>query len=176
MGQEVQALISNNIDKIRTLNNPYCTSKAARVIFSMKSLNIPPPSIPASSTPSSLTKVTRIWKHKVNHRNRNYHFWVKCTHAHAYLHIYMHVYNQIESEHIHTQSKCITSPRRSSSDNAFNWLKASSRIWSLLILNLCLAKRPWLPFLSLAAASCDCQMINKLLVSWAEWHAIQEID
>ena len=45
-----------------TLNNPYCTSKAARVMFSMKSLNIPPPSIPASSTPNSLTKVTRICK------------------------------------------------------------------------------------------------------------------
>lgn len=45
-----------------TLNKPYWTSKAARVIFSMKSLNIPPPSIPASSTPNSFTNVTRICK------------------------------------------------------------------------------------------------------------------
>ena len=48
-----------------TLNRPYCTSKAARVMFSMKSLKIPPPSMPASSTPNSLTNDTRICKQTV---------------------------------------------------------------------------------------------------------------
>ena len=47
-----------------TLKRPYCTSKAARVIFSMKSLKIPPPSIPASSSPCSLINDTRIYIHQ----------------------------------------------------------------------------------------------------------------
>lgn len=55
-------LIIKNV--IITLNKPYCTSKAARVMFSMKSLKIPPPSIPASSTPNSLTNDTRICMQK----------------------------------------------------------------------------------------------------------------
>lgn len=49
-----------------TLNKPYWTSKAARVMFSMKSLKIPPPSMPASSTPNSFTNVTRICKKTAN--------------------------------------------------------------------------------------------------------------
>lgn len=140
------------LEKITTLNNPYCTSKAARVMFSMKSLKIPPPSIPASSTPNSLTNDIRIWIQKEEK-----------AYFDTILFIQMPIsvpakqtFHQLQiNNYKKYRIRGHTDPRRSSSDNTLSWLKASSRIWSRRILNLFLVKTEWDPSLCLEAANCD---------------------